>query len=283
MHSLDQPFVFFDDARGRAVGRYYHKLHDEFYLREPQHIYDMAQVLRKALQSGFHVAGYLSYEAGLLLEERTAPLLDHILENGFDEPLGWFGIFDGYDAIEDGSKLLSGGAASASITPQISYAEYCAAFDAVQNYIRNGDIYQANLTFRCDGEFSGDILALYAKLRGNAAAGYGGIINMQDHAILSFSPELFFTLKDGSIAARPMKGTAKVLPDSAANAAAKEALSVDPKQRAENLMIVDLLRNDLSKICKTASVDVPALFHVESYPTVPVSYTHLTLPTIGSV
>ena len=261
MLSLDQPFVIFDDARQNgSTGRTYHKLRDQIFLKKAEDIYTLPDRLRAALNDGLHVAGYLSYEAGLLLEQRTA----HLLSN--NEALGWFGLFDGYDAEAVVPSMHSD--PQIKTAPKISQKQYYAAFKQIQDYIRNGDIYQANLTFCCDGEFTGDIFNLYSHLRARALAGYGGIINSCDQQILSFSPELFFTLKDGVVTARPMKGTSSILPDKAQNDAAKITLQNDPKQRAENLMIVDLLRNDLSKICDPSSVAVPSLFHIESYPTV---------------
>lgn len=262
MISLDQPFVFFDDARpaGASKNRYYHELRDQISLRSVSDVRALPDKLRTALHNGYHVAGYLSYEAGLLLEDRTAKLLDDYSD------LGWFGIFDGYDEhVQLPTSIYD---PKVKITPQISQQQYRAAFEKIQQYIRSGDIYQANLTFRCDGQFYGDAINLYHHLRRKSAAGYGGICNAPNERILSFSPELFFTLKNGNVTARPMKGTAKVSADYERDEAIKNALKHDPKQRAENLMIVDLLRNDLSKICAPYSVKVPSLFHVESYPTV---------------
>jgi para-aminobenzoate synthetase/4-amino-4-deoxychorismate lyase len=111
-------------------------------------------------------------------------------------------------------------------------------------------------------------LALYAALRGRASAGYGGVIWTGQTHYLSFSPELFFALKDKRVTTKPMKGTARRQTDPQKDAEVAERLRTDPKQRAENLMIVDLLRNDLSRVCAAGSVQVPALFHIESYPTV---------------
>lgn len=265
MLSLERPFILFDDARvsGAAHGRHYHDMRQQLHLKTAEDIYAMPDKLRDALSQGYHVAGYLSYEAGLLLEARTASLTD-----GGD--YGWFGIFESYDIINDIMPMLPDGEnlSWGELIPEINQSEYMDMFDSIQNYIRQGDIYQANLTFRCSAKFAGNPLSLYAALRSKAAAGYGGIMNGGGAQILSFSPELFFTLKDKQIIARPMKGTAEVLPDEQANYAAIENLRDDPKQRAENLMIVDLLRNDLSKICAPSSVKVPQLFHVETYPTV---------------
>lgn len=271
MLSLDRPFVLFDDARqfGAANGRYYHNLHGQLLLHTAHDVHAMLDILRAALAEGLHVAGYLSYEAGLILEGKTAHLFNG--ENFNDGALlGWFGFFLGYNEISQMDPLLSvsDDFNLGALIPEIGRDEYQSMFDAIQDYILSGDIYQANLTFRCSAEFSGNPLSLYAALRGHASAGYGGILNGGNFHILSFSPELFFTLKNGQITARPMKGTATVLHNAVDDAAAIDALRNDPKQRAENLMIVDLLRNDLSKICKPFSVKVPKLFHVETYPTV---------------
>src|SRR5690606_27150408 len=98
--------------------------------------------------------------------------------------------------------------------------------------------------------------------------GFGGVVFTGAHWLLSFSPELFFTLEGGKVTTRPMKGTATRRTDPAQDAAAVDSLRADPKQRAENLMIVDLLRNDLSRVARPGSVKVPAMFEVETYPTV---------------
>lgn len=160
------------------------------------------------------------------------------------------------------------GAWLSSLRPAVSRADYAQAFAAVQEYIAAGDIYQVNLTFPLSADYAGDPLALYAALRPRAAAGYGGVIWTGDRHYLSFSPELFFALQHARVTTKPMKGTATRHADPSADAAEAAMLRTDPKQRAENLMIVDLLRNDLSRVCEAGSVIVPELFHVESYPTV---------------
>ncbi|HEY0595501.1 aminodeoxychorismate synthase component I [Sphingopyxis sp.] len=155
-----------------------------------------------------------------------------------------------------------------AVTPRIVRADYLAAVEAVLDYIRAGDIYQANLTFRADVPVLGDPLAIYARLRQTARAGYGGFIWTGEQAIASLSPELFFALRGRDVMARPMKGTAARLVDPAADRRAARELAEDPKQRAENLMIVDLIRNDLSRVAVPGSVAVPDLFRVESFPTI---------------
>ncbi|MEI9930820.1 MAG: chorismate-binding protein [Rhizomicrobium sp.] len=145
---------------------------------------------------------------------------------------------------------------------------YKAHFDRVQRYIADGDIYQANLSFRSRFAFAGDPLALYLQLRERSAAAYGAYIDDGGRQILSLSPELFFNLSaDGELTARPMKGTIARGGDPRSDARAKDALAASEKDRAENLMIVDLLRNDIGRIAEIGSVRVPSLFAVETYPT----------------
>jgi para-aminobenzoate synthetase / 4-amino-4-deoxychorismate lyase len=224
----------------------------------------LLDALHSAQAEGLHAAGFLAYDAG-------GAFLPH-LAGASDGPLAWFGLFEHYQTL--GTDAMPSflpdpaGAYLSDLRPQISRAEYEAAFSTVQHYIAAGDIYQANLTFPLSADYGGDPLALYAALRPRAAAGYGGVIWTGERHYLSFSPELFFALKDHRVTTKPMKGTAARQPDPAADESEAETLRTDPKQRAENLMIVDLLRNDLSRVCEAGSVAVPELFHIESYPTV---------------
>src|SRR6185312_16176374 len=138
-------------------------------------------------------------------------------------------------------------------------------FARVKDYIASGDIYQANLSFRAGFAFMGDPLALYEQLRARAEAAHCAFVDDGERQVLSLSPELFFDLKAGGrITVRPMKGTRARSGDETAERA---ALASSSKDRAENLMIVDLIRNDLSRIAEPGSVKVEDLFRVESYPT----------------
>jgi len=186
-------------------------------------------------------------------------------------PLLWFGLFTDFQSIpaaEIASHLPDpAGAWAGAPEPELSREAYAALHACVKRYIVAGDIYQANLSFRARVPVLGDPLALYARLRG-AQSGWGGAVFTGDHWLLSASPELFFTLEGDALTARPMKGTARRRADPAEDRAAADALRADPKERAENLMIVDLLRNDLSRVALAGSVAVPALFAVETYPTI---------------
>ena len=262
MLDASQPFVLLDDARaeGAASARLYQGAVKTIVVETADEVPAALEQLRGI--DGY-VAGYLAYEAGLALEPRLAPLR---CQTG---PLAWFGCFQGYREIapDDVASLLpsADGAWAGSPAPRITRTAYDAALARVNDYIAAGDIYQANLTFACEVATAGHPLALYAGMRARAGAGYGGVVWTGADWHLSLSPELFFALKDGKITTRPMKGTAA---RSGNDAAAIETLRSDPKQRAENLMIVDLLRNDLARVAEAGSVAVPELFAVESYPTV---------------
>jgi para-aminobenzoate synthetase/4-amino-4-deoxychorismate lyase len=144
----------------------------------------------------------------------------------------------------------------------VTRPDYQAQAARVREHIFAGDAYQVNLTFPAEVALAGHPMAIYAALKARAQAGWGAVVFTGTHWILSLSPELFFTLDpDGKVTARPMKGTAPANSD-------PETLRSDPKQRAENLMIVDLIRNDLSRVSKPGTVKVPELFAVELYPTV---------------
>jgi para-aminobenzoate synthetase / 4-amino-4-deoxychorismate lyase len=273
MFSTETPFVLLDDARttGASPARLYCNPVSQLTARHVADIPEMLDALRCANGDGYHVAGFLQYEAGHALA--GTPMLAKPGEAApLGVPLGWFGIFESFQEIAPdavASRLPSpAGAYLSCIKPDITPDQYGAAFEKVQEYIRAGDIYQANLTFQASANYAGDPLALYAAVRPNAAAGYGGVVWTGSDWILSFSPELFFALSDRRITTRPMKGTARRMADPVEDAKAADALRTDPKQRAENLMIVDLLRNDISRVCVPGSVQVPELFRIETYPTV---------------
>ena len=265
-------FCLFDDARqrGPAPARLYRDPVAMIAAYRMDEVQPALDRVGEAREAGLHAAGFISYEAGLALEDRLAPIAAR--RDGEGAPLLWFGLFEGVRRIPSTSVpgLLPDPAQArvGALRPLIDEADHRAAFDAVQAYIRAGDIYQVNLTFPCDIPVDGDPMALYAAIRPRAAAGYGGVIRTGDRTILSFSPELFFSQVRGQLTARPMKGTATRDADPQADAAQARWLEEDEKQRAENLMIVDLLRNDLSRVSRPGSVIVPDLFRVETYPTV---------------
>lgn len=219
-----------------------------------------ADALRR---QGHWIAGWIAYEAGLAFEPRLAPLL-----SASGRPLLVLGAYDAplpSDAGPGGRVMLSG------LTPLISKRDYQDAFRRVQDYIAAGDCYQVNLTFAIETRLlQGTPADLAAALSRLQPVGYSAYADMgAGPVVISRSPELFFSLTaDGGIEARPMKGTAPRAADPGKDAALAAALAASEKDRAENLMIVDLLRNDISVLARVGSVRVPELFSVESFATV---------------
>lgn len=155
------------------------------------------------------------------------------------------------------------------LQPAVSEAQFDAAIAQIQEHIRAGATYQVNYTYRLSGAAWGPPLALYRRLRQRQPVRYGALLRLPgDGWVLSCSPELFLQHQRGTLVTQPMKGTAARLPDTAADQAMAAWLHDDAKNRAENLMIVDLLRNDLGRIARVGTVRVPALFSVEAYRTV---------------
>ena len=247
--------MLLDDARRRGGALLYTEPAEFIETRDPAELRACLARLR-----GRQAAGFLTYEAGHALEPKLAPIA--AAPDQGEPPLLWFGLFDRVEAIDAAEYLPDpAGAWTGRPRPRLSEAAYRDALGAVLEHIAAGDIYQANFTFQAEVKTAGAPAALYAALRARARAGHGALIFTGAHWILSLSPELFFTLEGGAVTTRPMKGTAP--PDSD-----PEALRGDPKQRAENLMIVDLLRNDLSRVARPNTVQVPELFTIETYPTV---------------
>jgi para-aminobenzoate synthetase/4-amino-4-deoxychorismate lyase len=254
---VSEPFLLFDDARpGGGPARLYRSPRRTIVARSIGEVASCLDELAQAVRGGAHAAGFMAYEAGIALD----PALAAAARMG-DGPLLWFGLFDAWEAVDAATWLPDpAGAHVAPPCPRIASEDYLAAAARVREHLFAGDFYQANLTFGCDVALAGGPLALYARLRQASAAGWGGVVRHDDGWLLSCSPEQFFTLRSGLIEARPMKGTAPL-------STPAEALSEDPKNRAENLMIVDLIRNDLARVAEPGSVAVPELFAVETYPT----------------
>ena len=272
---MADPFVLLDDARreGASDARLYRAPLEVVVARHGEAVAPALERIADLARQGFDMAGHIAYEAGLALEPRLAPLLAR--RCGANGPLVWFGAFAGYETIAAGDMptRLAEMAGHAQGTlgpmePQVSVGGYTRAFARLGQAIRAGDIYQANLTIPLTGSWRGDPGALYAAIRPGAAAGYGGIVHDGSHWLLSFSPELFFALKDGAATVKPMKGTRPRSRDVAEDARLAAELAASAKERAENLMIVDLMRNDLSRIARPGSVRVDNAFAVETYPTV---------------
>jgi len=226
--------------------------------------------LRDALAAGLYAVPVLAYELG-------EQLLGIVPPSAGDTPLAQVLLFHGYDSLsgeEVGAWLAeraagSGPAGIADVRSNVDEASFTRAIERIRDYIAAGDTYQVNYTYRIRFDAFGDVAALYARLRARQPVPYGALIGLPDgRAVLSLSPELFVRHDAGRLLARPMKGTAPASGDEQLDAVRSTALAADPKNRAENLMIVDLLRNDLGRIARTGSVGVPALFEVRRYSSV---------------
>lgn len=256
MFDLTQPFVLLDDARGQQA-RLFTGLIETLVADTPDAVIPALDRLR----TPGPWAGFIGFEAGYALEPRLVPRTPPP-----GEPLLWFGRFASERRVETATLLGDAPATAGPAMPTVARAWYDRQLAAVLALIAAGDIYQANLTFAATVPVAGHPLALYARLRAGSRAPHGALVFTGSLWLLSFSPELFFRLDGAALTARPMKGTATRGTDAGEDAALAAGLRADPKTLAENLMIVDLLRNDLSRVAH--GVQVPALFEVETYPTV---------------
>ena len=255
MFDPTKPFVMLDDVPG-GQARLFTGPIESVTAETPEAV---APALAR-LKSPGPWAGFIGFEAGYALESALTPRLPPV-----GEPLLWFGRFQNEQSV-DPAMLATGPAAIGSITAKLSEHDHAVQLARIQALIAAGDIYQANLTFNAAVAVGGHPLHLYARLRAGSLAPFGALLFNGNLWILSFSPELFFRMDGNRLTARPMKGTAARGCDPEEDARRAEALQKDPKNRAENLMITDLLRNDLSRVAD--NVTVPALFDVETYPTV---------------
>lgn len=182
----------------------------------------------------------------------------------------WDALLALFGAPPDASKPLPDrpafrvGKVARDFTP----AQYRQAFARIQRYIQAGDCYQVNLAQRFSAPASGDPWLAYQALRRINPAPCSAYLNLPDACILSSSPERFLALRAGRVTTRPIKGTRPRAADAVADAALARELEASEKDRAENLMIVDLLRNDLGKVCRPGSVTTPGLFEIESFASV---------------
>ncbi len=271
------PLVLLDDSRaGHLSGR-------SLLFERPEHLIiarnfadlpDAFAAMDQAYLEGLHLAGWIAYECAHYFEPRLRP---HLRETS-KEPLIWMMAtphrteLDKRGVGEALHQAAQGNARRASLNigqSVVGKNQYLDDIDRIHCLIRAGDVYQINHTFPLPCHLSGDPLALYERLRGGQPVPFGAYISTGDNAddfdILSLSPELFLERRGEMLRARPMKGTAPRGRTLSEDAATMATLASDTKSRAENLMIVDLIRNDLSRVSKPGSVKVNSLFEVERY------------------
>jgi len=270
-------FTLLDDSDASAshpASRLYTDLQQEIICTKAAEFPAMMAQMQAALQQGLFGVAVMSYELGVALQglelAKTSPQPSRILlykscqKMSRDQVSDWL-----LEQIQSNDNEIAG---IAGLIPSVNENEFTQAINRIQHYIAAGDTYQVNYTFRFHFNTYGSICALYKRLRERQSVPYGGLILLPDGcAILSLSPELFIRHQHGHLYARPMKGTAAAsdLNDVEINAQINlqrsEQLSADIKNRAENVMIVDLLRNDLSRVAKLGSVQVPHLFDVQRF------------------
>ncbi len=258
------PYARFDDLRPHRRRSF--ELSDADHLLVAGSAGEVADVLyaaEAAVERGNWVAGFVSYEA--------APGLDPTLQvvsspaTEFDGlPAAWFAVFPHRSPTR---VAPTAGYTLGAWTAAVDESGHGDAVDQIRELIRLGETYQVNYTFGLSSPFSGSARSLYLDLTASQACGYGAFIDAGRWQIASASPELFFEWIDGRITCRPMKGTARrglVTPDDERR---RLALLASEKDRAENVMIVDMVRNDLGRFAAVGSVDTPSLFTAEKYDT----------------
>ncbi|MEO0557120.1 MAG: chorismate-binding protein [Bacteroidota bacterium] len=222
--------------------------------------------LDNALEDGSHVAGMFAYEAGYALEPELFADPPAVTT-----PLVWFGVYDAPSRVDEDVLLARQPVKVNSPVFRLSRGAYRERIARIKACIQEGEVYQINLTAPFDFRTEGDALDVFAALRARQNVAYGALLRLPDLDVVSVSPELFFRVDaqagERKITARPMKGTTPRGPTPESDAALVNELVSREKDRAENVMIVDLLRNDVSRVSQAGSVRVPTLFEPERYET----------------
>jgi para-aminobenzoate synthetase component 1 len=275
---LASPFALFRDDRKEESLLFRHP-REIVSARTGAEVVPALQRLEAARRKGAWLAGYISYETGYAFE----PKLQGLLPSHRPTPLISMGIFDSPDGdvqpVHDARAQLS------DFRAAWDFVTYRDRFERLHHHIRQGDCYQANLTMPVSARWLGHPQGLFWSLIDRQPVRYGALVDFGMPIILSRSPELFFSVDaERIIETHPMKGTAPRGKDAAQDRAIITAMLADHKTLAENRMIVDLLRNDISVISEVGSLSVPKLFEVETYPTVHQLVSHVRarlLPGVG--
>jgi para-aminobenzoate synthetase / 4-amino-4-deoxychorismate lyase len=239
--------------------------------RSPHEVPAALRLVEEAVQNGRYVAGFMAYEAGYGL----MPKLHDVNVPTLDEHALWFGVFERQQELRGravGAWLAErAGGEPASVSRfgfERDLAQYARDFARIQAHLHAGDSYQVCQSVRARFDVRGSATALFQRLRTAQVTRYSALIDTGEYSLVSLSPELFFKKQRGLVQLKPMKGTAKPGRDAADDARLAEGMRQDAKTRAENVMIVDLLRNDIGRLAKPGSVRVPELFAVERFDSV---------------
>jgi para-aminobenzoate synthetase/4-amino-4-deoxychorismate lyase len=252
----------FDDLRSGTCQAFPDIAFDLVAMR-PEHVASVLAEVQRATADGLWAFGFLSYEAAAALDHGLA-----VHEPVLGLPLAWFGVSA---APKAGPALRPAGAdryRAGRWSLEWGFERYRERMEAVRELIAAGEIYQCNLSTRLTGEVGGDLFAFYADLALGQGGEFNAYLDLGQFVIASASPELFFEIRDHRVHTRPMKGTAPRGGTPAEDAALLAQLGTSPKERAENTMIVDLVRNDIARIASSGSVRVESLCRPETYETV---------------
>ena len=287
--------VFLESAQNDRNNIYSFLFIDPIQILQIHRVSELADLLAsipRYVQQGYYLAGYFAYECGYHIEKLG--LLDYRSEK---QPLAWFGVYrrpiiynhtsgklQGVSELDD--VIAAPHSSQDETIPHLENmhfdleeAEYGENIHKIKEYICAGDVYQINFTGRYHFTFDGSPMSLYKALKSKQRVSYSAYIRAAGQDILCLSPELFFCIKGQQIIARPMKGTMPRGRTQLEDQCVAESLSRDSKNRAENVMIVDLLRNDLGRLCEIGSVMVPKLFTIERYNTL----LHMTSTVEGKL
>jgi para-aminobenzoate synthetase/4-amino-4-deoxychorismate lyase len=269
--ALSQTFVLLDNNSGSGPpSLLFSEPLDIIAANTPEEVPAALKRIEAGVAGGLYAAGFFAYELGYVLEPKLAPLLPQ----NRNVPLLWIGLYKAPVEMTSAevehwlaTHTRSGSFRFTDVSLSWSEADYLERFGEVIDKIRAGDIYQLNLTFKARFRLAGSPLTFFLDLRQKQRVAYGGIVDTGEVTVLSASPELFIEQEGRTIFTRPMKGTAPRAGTEEADALARRELAEDVKQRAENLMIVDLMRNDIGRISEIGSVEVTDIFTVETYKT----------------
>lgn len=276
LHARSDIFALLENTRDPLThARRYTRPVGAIIAHTPDQVLSALPELEMARSRGLHACGYVAYEAGYTLMGLPLPHFQEVPAPVAAQPLLHFQMFEACD-------LLSAAESTAWLNTLTTDAEHCAIHDIelaedetnyshkislIHGLIRDGETYQVNYTLPCRFRHTGSAISLYLALRQTQRVPYSALLNFPEARILSLSPELFLQRQGNSLTTRPMKGTAARGGSAAEDGEITTHLRNDPKTRAENLMIVDLLRNDLGRVALTGSVKVPELFEIETYQT----------------
>jgi len=261
--ALPRVIVRFEDAAGKVTPRQFAAPVAVLEAPAPLDVPPLLAEVERATAAGLWAAGFVAYEAAPAFDTALVTRPPGVL------PAAWFALFDAAgEEPPDGLDPLPGTLALGSFVADMDEAAWAAAVAEVRAAIARGDTYQVNLTLRLAARLAGDPRALWHRLAERQRGGYAAYLDLGRHAIASASPELFFRREGDRIVVRPMKGTARRGRFPEEDDARAAALAASEKDRAENVMVVDLMRSDLGRISVPGSVAVASLCAVERFPTV---------------